>query len=355
MIASLYVHVPFCANICDYCDFYSTLNLNFIEPYLQRVQTDIQDQLHAYSIESIPTVFIGGGTPSILGPHGIERLLKSIPFEPDIEVTVEANPESLSYDFLSACHTNGVNRLSVGVQTLNERSLDAVHRIRTGDILKKLALVQTVFPDSFSVDLMSGLPFQTVESLCADINTVCSFNPAHISLYALTQETQPDNTDYADELYCVGQELLRQSYSQYEVSNFAKKGKRCMHNVRYWRMEPWLGVGPSASGTLIDDSTATGVRNSYKADIEAYIRGEAPLHEPLDYLTLMKETVLMGFRYIDGVDTQLFSRRFKLTLEQCIPSTLERWKPYMKDGALTSKGLLMLNRFLTEAFIELEQ
>jgi oxygen-independent coproporphyrinogen-3 oxidase len=201
-----------------------------------------------------------------------------------------------------------------------------------------------------------------------DIETLLAFNPAHVSLYALTADPKlpgspPD--DEADRLWLQGRDALEEAgYAQYEVSNFSRPGKRSRHNIRYWRMENWLGIGPAASGTVIDDRTGRGRRYTVKADAGAYNtpafskRNGGVTVEFLDRLTLIKETVLMGFRYIEGPDRERFRIRFGAELETVIPRTLERWrKRGLLDGektALNRNGLLLLNRFLLEVFEELE-
>jgi oxygen-independent coproporphyrinogen-3 oxidase len=361
---------------------------------------------------SVPTVYIGGGTPSLLGA-GIGRLLDGvigiagarrggpaalaglpaeISAEVPMEITVEANPESADAAFLGACRSRGVSRLSLGVQSFNERSRRAVGRGGdTGDLVFHLAEAAEIFGSGLSVDLMTGLPFQTEAVLKADLERVLVFAPGHISLYSLTVEDGTPlgsrkgdaallhqagprfppmpSPDEADRLWLTGRDALEQAgYEQYEVSNFALPGKRCAHNIRYWRMENWLGAGPSASGTIIRGGPLTGgcsgKRISYGPDTEAFLSGPLPLTEYLDRNTLIRESLLMGFRYREGPDTNLFKRRFGTGVEQTIPRTLEAWRKKRGPGgkalaekerpALSGAGLALLNPFLLDAFAELE-
>jgi oxygen-independent coproporphyrinogen-3 oxidase len=397
--ASLYIHVPFCAGFCDYCDFYSTtLEENDPRPllYIERALSDAELLFEKYEVERVPTVYIGGGTPSVLGDRGIARLLKGIgsllPEKPG-EFTVEVNPESADEAFLSSCGENGVNRISAGIQTFHERSRRAVHRRGGADLLpRRLALIARLFPGSFSADLLSGLPFQDKAVLLRDIETTLSFNPAHVSLYSLTVENGtalaertrdrrgetglPSGED-ADDLWLSGRDALeRAGYAQYEVSNFSLPGKESRHNIRYWRMENWLALGPGASGTLVDDKTGTGRRYTVKADVDAWLdrragnpaagnsaaedrrAGPPVTEEALDRPTLMKETLLMGFRFTGGPDTALFRKRFGREIGQVIPRTAAAWRDqclFQEDRtALTKKGLLFLNSFLIDAFLEME-
>jgi oxygen-independent coproporphyrinogen-3 oxidase len=386
--ASLYIHVPFCAGFCDYCDFYSAaLEENDPRPsrYVERALLDAEILFEEYKLEEVPSVYIGGGTPSVLGAAGITRLLKGIgsllPGKPG-EFTVEANPESADEAFLAACGENGVTRISAGIQTFHERSRRAVHRGGAAARLSgRLALIARIFPGAFSADLLSGLPFQDEAALLRDIETTLSFNPAHISLYALTLEdgtalaeraraasrrgeTGLPSEEDAEGLWLSGRDALeRAGYAQYEASNFSLPGKESRHNIRYWRMENWLGLGPGASGTLVDDRTGTGRRYTVKADADAWLdrRGNAgpPVtEEALDRLTLMKESLLMGFRFTGGPDEALFRRRFGREIRQVIPRAIAAWRDrgLFQEGrtALTGEGILFLNSFLVDAFLEME-
>jgi oxygen-independent coproporphyrinogen-3 oxidase len=286
----------------------------------------------------------------------------------EMEFTVEANPESVDEEFLRVCRNGGVNRISLGVQSFYEPSLRAVHRSgfqNSALIKEKLSLVSRSFPNGFSLDLISGLPLQNREILLSDIRNALAFEPSHVSLYSLTLDegmALPGmlGRDEADSLWLAGRDsLIESGFHQYEVSNFAKEGKKSLHNVRYWRMESWLGLGPAASGTVIDENTGTGLRYTIMADIDKWLTHEAATWEEfLDASVLMKESLIMGFRYIEGPDPVLFEKRFGIAIDNAIPKTLERWR---ENGclaadkiALNRKGLVFLNSFLVEAFAELE-
>jgi len=370
MEASLYIHVPFCAGKCDYCDFYSVpLNPSdgrpelFVDTLLAEAEK-LFDKHSKYPVTNVPTVFIGGGTPSVLGPALMRRLLKGILSltgrfsPPPLEVTVEANPESADEAFLAAIREEGATRLSLGVQTFYGPSRKAVHRAGNEAVLPgRLALVSAFFPGAFSVDLMSGLPFQSKGVLLDDIAGTASYKPAHVSLYALSgKKAESLGRDEADELWLCGRDALEKSgYFQYEVSNFCLPGGECKHNVRYWRMQNWLALGPAASGTVIDDASGTGFRYTFPPDAGNWLES---VGEQLDTPTLIKETFLMGFRYAEGPDEASFLRRFRRNIGDAIPKTLGEWRSRgLLCGdkcALTKEGLLFLNRFLLEAFEELD-
>jgi len=390
MTASLYVHVPFCPKKCDYCDFYSVPVTPhqgaqpLMDPYIDAVSADIADQINLFNVNNIPSVYIGGGTPSVLGAKRITRLLASIKTllsnmnAPPVEFTVEANPESADEAFLQACVEGGVSRISLGVQSFCEASRKAVRR--QGSITRledDLALAARYYPLAFSADLITGLPFQTETVIMEDIKALLSFPVAHVSLYSLILEPQTPlgkaakqgavslpPPDEADEFWIAGRDLLERSgYRQYEVSNFCLPGKTCAHNIRYWRMENWLGAGPAASGTVINDETGAGKRFTYPADIENYIRMPRPrinhaITEELGREDLIKETMLMGFRYCEGPDKVLFKQRFGREIEDMIPKTIALWskRDFFQTGQTlkpSKQGMLFINGFLRDAFSEL--
>jgi oxygen-independent coproporphyrinogen-3 oxidase len=380
----LYIHVPFCAGACDYCDFYSipliAAGTGRMDVFIDTLLADIADQLAFFSVERVPTVYIGGGTPSILGAKRAGRLFEGLrallPGEPQ-EFTVEVNPESADEELLGVCRDGGVTRMSLGLQTFHEPSRRAVHRLGQGTLLdERLALLSRYYPAAFSADLIAGLPFQSGEVLRSDIKRLLAFEPAHVSLYSLTIEpgtplatedrfqTILPSAGEADAIWLAGRDALEEAgYAQYEVSNFARDGGHCAHNIRYWRMENWLGAGPAASGTIIDDAGGTGSRRTYPADIDAYLGAARPaitssaLVEELDRETLIRESFLMGFRYCGGPDPALFCRRFSQGIAACIPQTIARWQErgfFAVPGGLapSRQGLLFLDAFLRDTFGE---
>ena len=382
--ASLYVHVPFCAGACDYCDFYSVA-VKPGDPGLHRFVDVLLGEgerlFAAFRPESVPTLYIGGGTPSVLGAAGIGKLLAGLSAliadfaPPPVEITVEANPESADEAFLAAARSGGATRLSLGVQTFHAPSRRAVRRIGETELQGRLALAAGYFPGALSVDLISGLPFHDEGVLLDDIDAVIRHTPAHVSLYALTLDAEAalaaplPSGDEADRLWLCGRDALEKAgYAQYEVSNFSLGGKESRHNIRYWRMQSWLALGPAASATIIDDETGSGFRYTIPPDVDRWLEaggsgfseGSAykPPVEALDAQALIKESILMGFRYVEGPDESLFRRRFGCGIEDCIPATIGAWRGrglFRKDKcALTKSGLLLLNPFLIEAFDELD-
>ncbi|MHB9293967.1 putative Heme chaperone HemW [Hollandina sp. SP2] len=360
-----------------------------LDAYPEAILKEAEVRIQEFGLIHVPTVYIGGGTPSMLGPAGIGRLLSGLGklwnqgIQAPGEITVEANPESAGEAFLKTCRDTGVTRLSLGIQTFHEPSRSAVHRVGDGASLqKRIRLVRDIFGTGFSGDIITGLPLQDERILLQDLEQLLAYEPGHVSLYALTlepgtplasqamlQETGLPDPDRADALWIAGRDTLeQQGYGQYEVSNFSRPGMEALHNIRYWRMENWLGLGPGASATIIDDAAGRGRRFTVSPDVDAYISwskgipqgtGEGLLiEEDLDRLTLIKETLLMGFRYRKGPDAGLFRQRFGLDMETCIPHTLARWRNQglleSEPLALTKEGLLFLDAFLEAAFREVE-
>jgi oxygen-independent coproporphyrinogen-3 oxidase len=390
MEASLYLHIPFCAGSCDYCDFYSVpvettdTRLDF---YIDRLLVDVRRAFSGTAggaVTSVPTIYIGGGTPSMLGHRRLKRLLTELailtPNTPS-ECTVEANPESADEAFFETCAAAGATRISLGIQTFHEPSRMAVNRVGEARLLReRLDLARSFFSEAFSVDLIAGLPFQNEAVLQADIEQALAFEPAHVSLYSLTvNEHTPlwkkwkktwrfdRDEERIDRLWLAGRDALeRNGYVQYEVSNFCRRGENgeaseknmSAHNLRYWRMENWLGIGAAASGTIIDEGTGTGVRRTATADIDSYLTNPAFAVERLDRSAIIKETFLMGFRTMFGPDETLFRKRFHTDIEAYIPRTIALWRNKelfdREQLRLTRGGLLFLDAFLRETFSELD-
>ena len=371
--ASLYIHIPFCKSLCDYCDFYSIavkdVNEGFIDSFINALINDIKNQINLFGVKKIPSLYIGGGTPSVLG-NKIRILLDALKNLPHYtEFTIEANPESITEEFLDICRDYGINRLSLGIQTFHEQSRLAVNRTGDAAVLEdRIDLASQYFPDMLSVDLITGLPYQDRKIVLNDIKRALAFCPSHVSLYSLSVEegtplkekirhgtvTLPDS-DTLDSIWLTGREaLLKEGFEHYEVSNFARQKagypasqKRCLHNIRYWQMRSWLGAGPAACGTVIDEESSSATRFTYADNVEEYLSKQGTGDsEQITRDTFVRECLLMGFRYIDGPDTVLFKQRFGFTIEDCIGKTLEKWKAKNK--------MLFLNSFIYDAFSELE-
>jgi oxygen-independent coproporphyrinogen-3 oxidase len=383
--ASLYIHIPFCTRKCTYCDFFSVPSPNNLESsllpgFIASISDELDSRFSVFNIQNVKSLYIGGGTPSLLSADTIEKLAQAIRthipsgISSDIEWTIEANPEDLSPGWLDACARSGINRISTGIQTLSVQSFAAIGR--RGSVqqnLKALELLSQYWQKPYSVDLISGLPFQTQKTLLSDISTVSSYSPHHISLYALTLEqgTQmaqqvlsgaieiPKDED-ADLLWINGRDRLEDTgYMQYEVSNFSKPGYECVHNMTYWNLESYIGIGPGATGSITREDTATRYTNT--CDIEEWMHNPGSTEsETIDRNSFMLENLMMGFRKKQGLSLTEFKKRFSCDLENIIPRTLAKWTEsghahIEQDSVmLTRDGLLLLNKFLSDCLSELD-
>jgi len=334
---SLYVHLPWCVRKCPYCDFnsHSAGGAAPTERYIDALLADLDREATRAAGRTVETVFLGGGTPSLFSPSEIGRLLEGararLRFSPDAEITMEANPGTLECGSPAGYRAAGVNRLSLGAQSFNDVSLQRLGRIHSSDDIRRSVddLVAAGF-ENFNLDLMHGLPGQTIEMAEADIRAAVELGPAHISWYQLTLEPNtvfharppaglPDD-ERAWEIQDVGGELLEQAgYEQYEVSAWARDGLRCRHNLNYWLFGDYLAAGAGAHGKLTDRDTV--------------LRYRKPAH-PLQYMQAMEsgehgadaevladpdltfEFMLNALRLIDGFPEALFEERTGLSAER---------------------------------------
>ncbi len=272
---SLYIHIPWCIKKCPYCDFNSHEARQDVpeERYIQALLTDLESELPHIWGRPLESIFIGGGTPSLFSAEGIDKLLcglrERLPLRPRMEITMEANPGTFEQKRFSAYRQAGINRLSIGVQSFNDSHLKALGRIHGASEAQKSANIATKAGfDNFNLDLMFGLPNQTIEEALNDLQQAIDYKPNHISWYQLTIE---ENTlfhhappllpkdDLLWDMQQQGQNLLAKAgYKQYEVSAYALENKQCQHNINYWQFGDYLGIGAGAHGKLsMPDGTVT--------------------------------------------------------------------------------------------------
>jgi hypothetical protein len=380
--SGLYIHIPFCTQKCRYCDFYSITQKADFRPYhpnpqfVERLLQDVRFFKERYAIESWKTVYIGGGTPSLLHPDDISTLAAGIregQKQPVQEFTIEANPEDITSEWLAACSEGGINRLSIGVQTFDNDVL-AVNG-RRGSKEKTITALETIkrrWQGELSCDLIAGLTGQTAASLADDVRRLIDYRIEHLSLYGLCSEEPllDAREDFIAELLRQNTALLAENgYIRYEVSNFSYQDKhRSLHNQIYWNMEPYAGIGPAACGTLIHEDAGGGFiaaeRFEGSKDIDKWMTAADRLsvypREHIDRHTFLEEVLLMGFRLSEGINRATFARRFGTDITAFIGETLSRWEKHRQccieaDRVyLTEEGLLFLNRFLINALSELD-
>jgi oxygen-independent coproporphyrinogen-3 oxidase len=329
---SLYVHFPWCVRKCPYCDFNSHEASGTLpeKDYLDALRADLEQALPLIWGRKIYTIFIGGGTPSLLSAAGLDRLLSDLrtllPIDGAAEITMEANPGTFEAEKFKSYAASGINRLSVGIQSFNPRHLQALGRIHDGNEARRAVEIAHASFDNFNLDLMYALPQQTMEEARQDIETAISFAPPHLSLYHLTIEPNtvfakyppvvPDDDTSAAMQDMIGELTTAAGYQHYEVSAFAKPGRQARHNRNYWEFGDYLGIGAGAHSKLSFPHRV--VRQARYKQPAAYMQhalaGNAIVEEnEIERQELGFEFMLNSLRLTGGFETRLFTERTGLT------------------------------------------
>ena len=327
----VYVHWPFCLSKCPYCDFNSHVRHGGIDEsrYVKAFLREIETAAARVPGRTVSTIFFGGGTPSLMNPSTVSAILDGIAkhwaVAPDVEVTLEANPTSVEADRFRGFRTAGVNRVSLGVQALDDRSLKELGRLHTAEeALKAVGIARSVF-DRYSFDLIYARPGQSTQDWSAELKRAIAEAAEHLSLYQLTIEADTPffalhangklvtpNDDIARDLYDITQEICDKSgFSAYEISNHARAGAQCRHNLVYWRGDDYAGIGPGAHGRLEQDgrryATATEKRpESWLMRVESLGHGIV-VDEVLTREERADEYLLMGLRLAEGIDPKRYA------------------------------------------------
>lgn len=383
---SLYIHFPWCEKKCPYCDFNShqikdvdsslgiKVSQGFDEVrYIKALITDLETELPRIWGRQVHSIFIGGGTPSLLSANGINELLSAIRarvnLEPDCEITMEANPGSVETEKFAGFAKAGINRVSLGIQSFQNEQLKALGRIHNGEEAKRAIAIAMQHFKSVNLDLMFGLPNQTLEGAKADIETALSFKTPHLSFYNLTLEPNTyfasfppklPNEDEVDAIFEQNLALLEAAgYRRYEVSAYAQKDQECEHNLNYWRFGDYIGIGAGAHGKIsFPDKITRQVRERHP---ETYMQGMETKGNALveareiPAKDLPFEFMLNTLRLTDGVDTVTFSERTGLPLNAVSKGLDEASKKGLLDLnpsklKATKQGLRYLNN-LQELFL----
>jgi len=383
---SLYIHFPWCEKKCPYCDFNShqikdvgnsleaKVSQGFDEArYIKALITDLETELPRIWGRQVHSIFIGGGTPSLLSAEGMNELLSAIRarvnLEPDCEITMEANPGSVEAEKFAGFAKAGINRVSLGIQSFQDEQLKALGRIHNGVQAKHAIEIAMQHFKSVNLDLMFGLPNQTLETAKADVDTALSFKTPHLSFYNLTLEPNTyfanfppklPNEDEVDAIFEQNLALLEQvGYRRYEVSAYAQKDQECKHNLNYWRFGDYIGIGAGAHGKIsLPDKITRQVRERHP---ETYMqametKGNALIESrEVPAKDLPFEFMLNALRLTDGVDTNTFSERTGLPLHVASKGLDEASKKGLLDLnpsklKATEQGLRYLNN-LQELFL----
>ncbi len=375
----VYIHVPFCAHICPYCDFttYAGKN-NLIPAYVDAVEQEIQLRAGEANGRQVATIYLGGGTPSLLSPEEIGRILEAVSSEltvlPDAEITMEANPNALSLEHLQGYRTAGINRLSIGAQTLDRRGLRTLGRQHeANDVLTSLADAHEAGFDRVSLDFIFGWPGQTRESWQRDLQSLIDLGdagPDHLSLYSLIIEP---GTPYADaaargilqipdddataDLYEDAISMLDAAgWNHYEIANWCRDADgHSRHNAIYWQHGDYLGIGAGAFGTMNGNRVMNQLLpERYINDLQA---GTLPQSntEILDEATARGETMMLGLRMLnDGVNAAAFAHRHGIGLEEHFGEPIARMtglglmESTGQGVRLTQRGMMLANSVVTE-------
>jgi putative oxygen-independent coproporphyrinogen III oxidase len=325
---ALYIHWPWCVRKCPYCDFNSHESKEPIpeSAYLDALRADLEQSLPLIWGRKIHTVFIGGGTPSLISAAGLDRLMSDLrtllPLDLDAEITMEANPGTFEAEKFKSFRASGINRLSIGIQSFNSRHLQALGRIHDAEeAIRAVGIAQANF-DNFNLDLMYALPGQTLAEAQADIDTALSFSPPHLSLYHLTMEPNtvfakyppelPGDDDTADIQDMIAERTAAAGYEHYEVSAYAKPGHRARHNLNYWQFGDYLGIGAGAHSKLsFPHRVLRQARFKQPASfMEAAGKGNAVAEEhEIARADLGFEFMLNTLRLTEGFDPNLFGER----------------------------------------------
>ena len=350
----LYLHIPFCLKKCVYCDFASVAGGGeFYAPYEARVLEEIRSL--ARRDVTVRTLYVGGGTPSVVPAGMIRSLLAALreafPFAPGAECSMEMNPGTVREDMLEAMREAGVNRVSMGMQCAQDRLLAMLGRPhRFSDVAAGVRMLRNYGFDNLNLDLMLGLPGQTEEDVGESLRKALDLGVTHLSCYGLIVEegtemarrvrdgewTLPDEDTERNMYEMCLEETARRGMRQYEISNFAYPGRECRHNVDVWKRGEYIGVGCAAAGFM------DGVRRQNPSSLEAYLRGEKPHEEVIGEEDAMFESVMLGLRLTEGITDGEFYSRHGRTLSEVFG---RRWQKALDLGLLEYRdGRLRLTR-----------
>ena len=367
----LYVHIPFCKQKCIYCDFYSlSSHEDRMEDYVEALCAHLTEIAPFAAGHLVDTVYFGGGTPSLLGEKRLTRILKTIlkkyRVDKGAEITLEANPDSAGdKKALKALRKAGFNRISLGMQSACDEELREIGRVHTMEqVTSAVAAARAAGFDNLSLDLIYGLPHQTMERWEENLAAAVALAPEHLSCYGLKVEEGtplyerrhtaglPDDEAQAD-LYLRTVEFLAQNgYVQYEISNFSRPGRESRHNLKYWTLGEYAGFGPGAHSDFGE------VRYAYERDLEGYIRsvreGTALLSENERIPPMERDTewIMLGLRTVRGLDVKAFENRFRRRFTCFLPfleACQKAGYAVLEDGRwhLTPQGFLVSNQIIS--------
>lgn len=353
MVDAIYIHIPFCVKKCDYCDFLSFKSTN---EERKKYVDFILKEIDLYPKYNYDTVYFGGGTPSLLEPDDIKKILSKLNINKDAEVTLEANPKTVDYEKLKGFKEAGINRLSMGIQSFNEKFLKKLGRLHNSSEGEEAYFTaRKAGFNNISLDLMFSLPDQTLEEVKEDLEKMISLSPEHFSIYSLIWEPdtkffeklekgeyeETDNDLEASMYEMIIDYSKKMGYKHYEISNFTKEGKEARHNSKYWRNEEYVGIGLGASGYI----NGTRYKNKMKFTdyYDSILVGEKPILETEEVNNEMKEEYrhILGLRLLEeGITPSLDEKYIKIYKELESDGFIEKKS---EKYILTRKGTFLAN------------
>ena len=362
MVTSAYIHIPFCKSKCHYCSFVSFCSTDKKNDYLNALEQEIE---YFYEGEFLKTLYIGGGTPSLLSVEDISRIISKFSFCDNAEVTMELNPEDVNSDYLKSLYELGINRLSFGCQTFNDDILKLINRRHnSSQVIKVIEYAKSVGFKNLSLDFIYGLPNQSCEMFVSDLNRAVDLELEHISLYGLKIEegcyfynhlpvNLPDDDMQADMYLKAVETLLNRGYVQYEVSNLAKNGLYSRHNLNYWDNGEYYGFGVAAHGYK------NGIRYENFDNLKDYLKNpkDKKLSHTLSESEKLEEEIFLGLRKLAGIDVLSVNKKYNIDFENKYKKVLDKYinlKLIEKTNCgykLTLQGILVSNVVLAD-FIE---
>lgn len=359
MIEHIYIHIPFCIKKCSYCSFYSVPFENELKnQYLKQLKEEIKYYSNLFEIKPI-TIYFGGGTPSLLNPKDIESILSYFNLQDTSEVTLEVNPGSVSFEKLAQYKYCGINRLSIGVQSMNDNELKILNRVHSANDIKTLYNrgINNIF-DNISCDLIYALPKQSIIDTEYSLNEILKFSPEHISIYCLSLEEDvslykqakyiPEDSIVSEMYYNICKILQDYDYEHYEISNFCKNTKYSFHNLSYWSGKFYLGLGAGASGYIPDFRYTNNNLTKYLQP-ENFVKEKIPISKADKEI----EFIITSLRKIKGFSITDFNNKFNCHFLDKYSITIKKLLKYQlivvdENVRINSKYYFLSNEVLCE-------
>lgn len=364
MIENAYIHIPFCRQKCNYCAFQSFAVPDYIPKYIETLKKEIKLK---YGNEDLKTIYFGGGTPSLLSACQINAILDELKYNSNTEITLEINPETADKDYLKTLkNETPVNRLSIGVQTFDDEKLRALGRLHNSKrVFEVISEAKKQEFRNISIDLMYGLPSQTVGEVEKDVDTALTLNTEHISLYGLKiergtnwshkpPENLPNDDIQADMYEKIIELLTKNGYIHYEISNFSLPGFESKHNLSYWKNKNYYGFGLGASGYEGNERYTNAM--TFKRYFENPV--SKSFSYPLTPQEITEDEIYLGLRCAEGINIECFNEKFNVNFKKKYIDIIEKYTQtghlQIKNGNLflTTKGMLISNEIFSE-FIEI--